>query len=75
MGRLDRDAAELAPETTKYPPGNCLCRIVFPESRLFASRIFPARQGVSRTMGAMRSLLTVSAMSTVGSRSMTEEGS
>ena len=59
-------AGALAPTMVRCPPGNRLCNIVLPLSRERGSAILPCNAGVSRTIGARRSLLNVSDISIVG---------
>ena len=75
IGREARPAAELAPTIVMCPPGNVLCRIVFPESLDRASLTFPLSAGVSRSIGASLSFENVCAISRVGCSANIGDGS
>ena len=75
IGRDAREAGEFAPQTVMWPPGKLLCSSVLPLSRLRGSLIFPRSAGVSRTIGARRSLLQASPSSSVGIRTRSGAGS
>ena len=65
MGRLASPVALFAPTMVMWPPGKFFFMMVLPLYRLFTST-FSRSSGVSRIMGASRSLLKVCPMSSVG---------
>ena len=76
--RTGRDASEeglFAPQTVRCPPGNFLCRMVLSLKRLFTSLTRPCKAGVSRNIGARRSLDHACPMSRVGCTTSIGEGS
>jgi len=62
IGRLASWLGELAPIIEIRPPGKTFCSVVLPLSRDRGSFTLPFRHGVSRNIGARRSLENVSAM-------------
>ena len=65
MGRLASPVAEFAPTMVMCPPGKFFFMMVFPLYRLFTSTLSRS-SGVSRIIGANRSLEKVCPMSKVG---------
>ena len=73
MGRLASPEGLFAPTMVMCPPGKFFFMMVLPESRLFVSTS-PRSSGVSRTIGASRSLEKVCPMSSVGCITMMGAG-
>src|SRR4051812_20338639 len=70
IGREARSPGALAPTIVICPPLNFLCNSVLPLSRDLGSATLLASAGVSRSMGANRSLLQASPSLIVGWTSM-----
>ena len=70
-----RPAGALAPTMAMLPPGNFLVSMVLSLSRLRASLTRPRSDGVSRSMGASRSLLNIFIDVSVGETCKIGDGS
>ena len=75
IGRMARLVGLLAPTRVMWPPGNCLCVRVAPESRDLASPNRSRSTRVSRIIGASRSFEKVSAASSFGNTPRIGHGS